>query len=172
MKKQGKAKAAPGTVVFSLDARKAGLDVILGTAYLMSDRAYVRLDGDRAKVLTVSLTPKGARAAKDLKQLEAAFLAELESQKARWALARANQPIREYLVENAVALAQGRAQAAAASAPAAPEELTAEQRAEIERLISEVETEIKEMNDKKAHADPKGVSPSWEAQQQGAPEKA
>ncbi len=165
------AKSAAGTVAFSLDARKDGLDVILGAAYLMSDRAYVRLDGDRAKVLTVTLTPKGARGAKELKELEASFLAEFESQKFRWALARANQPIREYLVENAVALAQGRAEAAAAAAPAA-EELTADQRAEIERLISEVETEIKEMNDKKAHADPKGVSPSWEAQQQGAPEKA
>ena len=179
MKKQAKKKpaakakkAAAGTVAFSLDARKEGLDVILGAAYLMSDRAYVRLDGDRAKVLAVTLTPKGARGAKELKELESAFLSEFESQKVRWGLARANQPIREYLVENAVALAQGRAEAAAAAAPAAPEELTADQRAEIERLISEVETEIKEMNDKKAHADPKGVSPSWEAQQQGAPEKA
>jgi His-Xaa-Ser system protein HxsD len=169
---KAKPKAAAGTVAFTLDARKDGLDVILGTAYLMSDRAYARLDGDRAKILTVTLTPKGARGAKELKDLEAAFTAEFESQKVRWALARANQPIREYLVENAVALAQGRAEAAAAAAPAAPEELTADQRAEIERLISEVETEIKEMNDKKAHADPKGVSPSWEAQQQGAPEKA
>lgn len=162
-------KSEPGSVAFELDARKEGLDVILGAAYLMIDRAYARLDGDKTKIVRVTLTPKGDRGAKDLAALKAAFLAEFESQRIRWAVARAGQPIREYLVENAVALAQGRAVQAEAAAPVA-EELTADQRSEIERLISEVESEIKEMNDKKAHADPKGVSPSWEAQQQKAPE--
>jgi His-Xaa-Ser system protein HxsD len=149
-----------------LDVKKTGLEEILGAAYLMMDRAFARLDGDRKKSLTVTLTPKGDRSAKSLKALETAFTAELASQKVRWALSRANQPIREYIVENAVALAQGRAEALASAAPApTSEELTADQRSEIERLIAEVETEIRDMNDKKAHPDPKGVAPSWEAQQ-------
>lgn len=133
----------------------------------MTDRAYARLDGDKAKSLRVTLTPKGPRGAKAVAALRDAFLAEFESQKVRWAIAVANKPIREYLVENAVALAQGRAEPAPA-APAAAEELTADQRAEIERLIAEVETEIREMNDGQALPDPKGVSPSWEARQASA----
>lgn len=162
-----------GSVVISLDARKFGLNEIMGAAYLLMDRAFVRLDGDKKKILKVTLTPKGDRSAKALSALKKTFEAELASQKLRWAVARENQPIREYIVENALSLAQGRADALAAAAPApAAEELTADQRSEIERLIAEVESEIKDMNDKKAHPDPKGVSPSWEAQQKAAEPKA
>ena len=77
--------------------------------------------------------------------------------------------------EEALALAQEHASrveaAAKAAAPQAgqkqdestSEQLTAEQKSEIERLISEVEAEIQEMNKEQKHADPAGRTLSWEA---------
>jgi His-Xaa-Ser system protein HxsD len=138
---------------------REGLEPLLGAAYLMMDRAYVRLSGDRKKALTVEFFPKDP--AVSAASLEKEFRAELEGQKLRWQLARHNQPIREYIAEQAVLLATGRA------APPPPQEgaadqLTDEQRSEIEKLIAEVEDEIKTMNQKKAVADPKNIKASWE----------
>jgi hypothetical protein len=83
--------------------------------------------------------------------------------------------VREYVAENALALAQEfAARAAAAPAEPAAEQLTTEQRSEIERLIAEVEAEISSMNVKKEHVDAKGAALSWEAGQQtekGGPNK-
>lgn len=151
---------------FPLDPRKEGLEPILGAAYLLMDRAYASLDGDKVKSLTVTLRPKGAAAAKDLAALKRAFLDELAAQKLRWAVARNNQPVREYVAENALALAEEFAKRAAAPAEPAAEQLTSEQRSEIERLIAEVETEISAMNVKKELPDPAGKSLSWEAAQE------
>lgn len=159
-RKPAKKPASPG-LTFTLDVKKRGLEPILGAAYLMMDRAYVALEGDKTKSLTVALTPKpGAKPA----DVRAAFEAELEAQALRWAVARNNRSVREYVAENAVALAQQKP--ADGPSPAAPDQLTDAQRSEIERLIAEVESEIKDMNAKKVAADPKGVAPSWEAQQE------
>ncbi|MDX6770846.1 MAG: hypothetical protein SF051_15030 [Elusimicrobiota bacterium] len=161
-KPAAKKKAAPSSgLVFTLDLKKSGLEPALGAAYLMMDRAWVALEGDKVKTLIVALAPKPGVKAADLR---ADFEAELASQRLRWAVAKANRGVREFVAENAVALAQQKP--AAPAAEAAPEQLTDEQRSEIERLIAEVESEIKDMNAKKAVADPKGVSPSWEAQQE------
>jgi His-Xaa-Ser system protein HxsD len=160
------AKPAVGEVVLVLDPRREGLEPILGAAYLMMDRAYASLSGDKAKSLTVTLRPKAARGAADLKALKSAFEAELAAQKLRWAVARNNQSVREYVAENALTLADEFAKRAAAPAEPAAEQLTVEQRSEIERLIAEVETEISEMNSKKELADPKGKTLSWEAAQE------
>lgn len=155
------AKSRAAGLSFSLDVKKLGLETALGAAYLMMDRAWVWLEGDRSRTLIVALEPKPGF---DAASVKAAFEAELESQKLRWAVARNNRSVREYVAENAVSLAQQKP--AAPQAEAAPEQLTDEQRSEIERLIAEVESEIKDMNAKKAVPDPKGVAPSWEAQQE------
>lgn len=148
----------------TLDLRKEGLEPVLGAAYLMMDRAYASLDGDKTKSLTVTLRPKdGSAGAAALKR---AFEDELAAQKLRWAVARNNQPVREYVAENALALAGEFAARAAAPAEPAVEQLTSEQRSEIERLIAEVETEISQMNSKKEHADAKDAALSWEASQE------
>jgi hypothetical protein len=154
-------KKAPAGLRFTLDVKKLGLEPALGAAYLMMDRAWVWLEGDKSKSLVVTLEPKPGWSAAGV---SADFSAELESQKLRWAVARNNRSVREYVAENAVSLAQQKP--AAAPAEAAPEQLTDAQRSEIERLIAEVEAEIKDMNAKKAVPDPKGVAPSWEAQQE------
>lgn len=159
------AKPANAALTVALDVRREGLEPVLGAAYMMMDRAYASLDGDRAKVLKVTLRPKSGGAAA-LKSLRAAFDAELAAQKLRWAVARNNQPVREYVAENAIALAEEFASRAAAPAEPAAEQLTSEQRSEIERLIAEVETEISEMNKKKELPDPKGAALSWEAAQE------
>jgi len=149
---------------FSLDPRREGLDEIFGAAYLMIDRAYVLVEGDPTKSLTVTLRPKAERTAAARAALSADFRAELAAQRVRWAIARSNQPIREYVSENALALAQEFAARPAAGA-AAPAEtpLTVDQRAEIERLIADVENEIKSMNEQKTQPDPKGMAAPWEA---------
>jgi His-Xaa-Ser system protein HxsD len=174
VKPSPKGTAASGEVSFSLDVRAEGLEPILGAAYLLMDRAYAFIEGDKAKSVTVTLRPKGARAAADLAALTRAFEDELAAQKLRWAVARNNRTVREYVAENALTLAGEFAARAAAPAEPAAEQLTAEQRSEIERLIAEVETEISQMNVKKELSDPAGKSLSWEAAQEtdkGGPAK-
>jgi His-Xaa-Ser system protein HxsD len=161
------APAAAGEITFELDARPDGPEPILGAAYLLMDRAYAFISGDKAKILSVTLRPKGARGAAELAALKRAFEEEFTAQKLRWAVARNNRTVREYVAENALALAQEfAARASAAPAEPAAEQLTTEQRSEIERLIAEVETEISQMNVKKELPDPKGAALSWEAVQQ------
>ncbi|MDE2511767.1 MAG: hypothetical protein KGL74_11655, partial [Elusimicrobia bacterium] len=133
---------------------------------LFMDRAYAFIEGDKAKSLIVTLRPKAARGASGLAALKRAFEDELSTQKLRWAVARNNLPVREYVAENALALSAEFAARAAAPAEPAAEELTADQRSEIERLIAEVETEISEMNAKKAGAPAKDAALSWEAAQE------
>lgn len=151
-----------------LDVKSLGLEPIFGAAYLMMDRAFVSLTGDRAGKVGVVLRAKDPKSIKP-KALAAEFLSDLESQKVRWAVAKNNLPIREHIAEQAVLIANGTIPppSAASSAPEpAAEQLTEEQRSEIEKLISEVEAEIKTMNDKKAVPDPKGIKASWEEKQE------
>lgn len=151
-----------------LDVKSLGLEPIFGAAYLMMDKAFVSLTGDRAGKVGVVLRAKDPKAFNP-KTLATEFLSDLESQKVRWAVAKNNLPIREHIAEQAVLMANGTIPppSAAASAPEpAAEQLTDEQRSEIEKLISEVEAEIKTMNDKKVAADPKGIKASWEEKQE------
>ncbi|MDO8756433.1 MAG: hypothetical protein Q7J64_00320 [Elusimicrobiota bacterium] len=152
----------------SLDVKAHGLEPVLGAAYLMMDRAFVSLAGDPAKKIVVALRAKDPKAIKPA-ALAAEFLSDLEAQKVRWAVAKNNLPIREFIAEQAVLIANGTIPPPSASAapPEPPaEQLTDDQRAEIEKLISEVEAEIKTMNDKKVAADPKGIKASWEEKQE------
>lgn len=160
---------AEGDIVFKLDVKKEGLEPIMGAAYLMTDVAFARLDGSRSKFLEVRLEPKAAAGAAALKALARRFTDELSTQRLRWAIARENAGVREFIAEQAVLLANGRLEAAPAQAQEAPADaLSEEQRSEIEKLIAEVEDEIKAMNEKKAASDPKGIKASWEEKQESA----
>lgn len=164
-----KASAKPYTISagraeLKLDVKTEGLEAIFGAAYLMMDRAYVSLSGDRAKTLQVTLRPKDAALAP--KALAEGFLADLAAQKVRWAIAKNNQPIREHVAEQAVLLVNAPPPPPEAAPEPAADQLTDDQRAEIERLIAEVETEIKTMNEKKTAADPKNIKASWEEKQE------
>jgi len=153
-----------GSVSFELSVKREGLEPILGAAYLLTDRAYASLDGDRAR-LAVTLRPKSPSC--DLKALSEVFLRELETQKLRWAIAKNNLPVREFVAEQAVLLANGRIPPPSPPAPAA-DDLSEEQRREIERLIAEVEEEIKALNQKKLLSDPNKIRASWEERQEAA----
>lgn len=165
-----------GRVIFDLSVAKESLEAVLGAAYLLTDRAFIALDGDRKKSLKVTIFPKVPAGEAGLKALVATFNAELETQKVRWAIAKNNLPVREFIAEQAVLIANGRLPAAPAEPSGGPppaEELNDEQRKEIEKLIAEVELEIKAINDKKAPgpsstADPKKIAESWEAKQESA----
>lgn len=163
-------KLSAGHVTLSLNAKTHGLEPILGAAYLMMDRAFVSLSGERSRAVSVFLRPKtpGRPGRAALAGLAESFLADFEGQKLRWAVSRNNLSIREHVAEQAVLLSNGRAEPAPPAAPAeAPaEQLTGDQRAEIERLIAEVESEISAMNEKKAVADPKDIKAPWEARQE------
>ncbi len=172
-KKLAKPAAAPYKlsavdVSLSLDVKKEGLEAIFGAAYLMMEKAFVSLSGDRAKSVGVLLRAKNPKTSTP-RALAEEFLSDLESQKVRWTLAKNNLPIREYIAEQAVLIANGTVPPpSAASAPPEPaaEQLTDDQRAEIEKLIAEVESEIKTMNEKKLVQDPKGIKASWEEKQE------
>lgn len=143
-----------------------GLDAALGAAYLMTDRAFVRLDGDPKKRLVVRLEPKASGAAAEaLEELAESFRRELATQKVRWSIARANLPIREHIAEHALRLA-AQPETPSAAAPKA-DDLTEEQKREIDRLIAEVEAEIAQMSAKKA-PEAKRIAATWE---QAAAEK-
>ena len=163
-----RAAPAAGEVVVSVKPGADGPEPVLGAAYLMMDRAYALVEPAASGALRVTLRPKGARGAAELKALESAFQDELAAQRLRWAVARNNASVREYVAENAIALAEEFASRAQAAPEPAAEQLTADQRSEIERLIAEVETEISEMNREKALPDPNGASRSWEAAQDEA----
>jgi His-Xaa-Ser system protein HxsD len=151
---------------FSFKLRSGQFEEILGAAYLMMDRAFVLVEGDKKTSVRVSLRPKSARDKNALQALKTAFEAELSSQKIRWAVSRNNRDLREYVAENALALNEEFASRKAPAAEPPAENLTADQRAEIERLIAEVETEISQMNAKNELPDPKAVAQSWEAAQE------
>ena len=109
MRKSPRGKARPYSVFlpqsgvsFSLPVAENGLECILGAAYLMMDRAFVSIAGDRKKKLDIFLKSKIACAAPQLEILARTFLAELETQKVRWAIAKNNLPLRRYIVEQSV----------------------------------------------------------------------
>lgn len=162
MKKANPAVPKPvfsgGEVTFSVDARAWGEEAVLGAAYLLTDRCWVALDGSRSATLKVGLTPKLRLDAKGLRELAGLFRRELETQRVRWAIAKNNLPVREHVAKQAVLLANG----AVPAQPPPAEELSSEQRKEIDDLIAEVEAEIKTLKDKKAGADPKGIAATWE----------
>lgn len=157
MKKKTTPRAADAAVV-RLAASAHGAEPALFAAHALLDRAWARVDAGPRGALTVTLLPKpGADAA----AVEAAFREELASQERRWAVARNNAPVLLHAARQAVLAAEGRLRESAPAAPAS-EALTAEQQSEIDRLIAEVEVEIKELKTRKEGADPDNVRATWE----------
>jgi His-Xaa-Ser system protein HxsD len=157
--KPAKALLGKDSVTLTVPVKENGLDVVLGSAYQMTDRYFVALGGDRKKQLTVTLTGKTPLKGKAVQEAADLFQRELATQRVRWQIARENIQVREYVQELAVKMAQE-----PPPAPDAPatDELSADQRSEIDALISEVESEIKELKKTPAGKDPKNISASWE----------
>lgn len=150
------------TVSFALPIGPDGVEPLLGAAYLMTDRCYAALGGDRKTTLEITLWGKRPLDAAGLRALAADFARELESQRLRWAIARHNLPVREYVQELAVQLAQRPPEPPPTETPGGGEELSEAQRKEIDALIAEVESEIAELKQSPAGQDPEGVAKTWE----------
>lgn len=151
-----------GQITALCDAEKDGIEVIRSAAYVLTDRAYAWLDEGPKGAVAVTLQLKEPAPASALEALAQTFRDELATQRLRHQISKNNVSIREHVIEQAIALAQ--APADAAPAPAAPpeQELNEEQRKEIERLIAEVEEEIRQMAPKRAAEDPLKIAATWE----------
>lgn len=167
--KKAAPKAAPlkplfaqDSVTFTLPVKPDGLEVLMGAAYMMIDRYCVRLGGDKKKSLAITLFGKAPLGKKELQEAAVSFQNELITQRVRWQIARENLPVREYIQELAIKIAQTPPQAPQAEQAAGSDELSEAQRKEIDALIAEVESEIQSLKKTPAGADPKKISASWE----------
>lgn len=120
----------------------AGRLAVLGTAYLLSERAHAQVSSERGRPV-LTLTPRaGAGAAGLAEEAQRAF----DGQTLRWALAAAGAPLKAELARRAVA-ASSRAAGSGASVSEAD-------KARIEALLAEEKIEL---------ADPAGIRTPFSA---------
>lgn len=120
----------------------AGRLAVLGTAYLLSERAHAQVGTERGCAV-LTLTPRpGADAAGLREEAERVFA----GQALRWALAAGGAPLKAELSRRAVAAASRPAGAGASISP--------EDRARIEALLAEEKVEL---------ADPAGIRTPFSA---------
>lgn len=115
----------------------------LGAAYLLTDRAFVSVDR-RGAVWEARLRPKAASGA----GLKEAFRAAYDGQKVRWAVERANLPVRAEVLRRALALDEA---AGVPRGPGTAAALSPEDRARMDAALSEGPVE-----------DPRGIKRYWE----------
>lgn len=89
-------------IVFWLNSKNYPLEAIYNTAYIFLDRAYVFLDGDPEKEVSVCLKGKEKLNSLQLEAMEGEFLNELLNCLLRLKIAQNNQKIREYIVVSAL----------------------------------------------------------------------
>lgn len=156
-------KVRPGSneVVFPVQKKLYPLEVVQGAAYLLTDRAVAYVE-DKRGAWELTLRAKAKASAAELEALAGDFLNELLNQVLRQRLLAANRSVMEHVIARAVVSAR-RDPADPAQPPAAAEDqLSAEQRSEIDRLIAEAEAEIAARAKNRAAADPLGISKTWE----------
>lgn len=127
------------------------LEALYKACYPFLERAYVRLEGDPAKDVTVVMTAKPETSDETLARMADEFHNELLHHALRLKVASSNQKVREYILLRALSSAEG-GQPAAAPAPAPVLDDALER--EIEKLLAEVE--------KGASADPLKIAVPWE----------
>lgn len=131
--------AEPVRVVLPKDA---GRLAVLGTAYVLSERAHAQVGTERGRAV-LTLTPRaGTPQAGLAEEAERVFA----GQSLRWALAAAGAPLKAELARRAVA-ASSRPAGAGAS-------LSAEDRARIEAVLAEEKVEL---------SDPAGIRTPFSA---------
>lgn len=147
----------------AIEARGAVVEVPLKTSSLRSIKyaafaltagAYVELESAPGRV-RVRLAPKAASGKAAVKELVSRFREELELEGIRGPNEAVNRRLREHILRLALRGEPDR------SEPEAEAGLTEEQQKELDRLIAEVEAEIKN-EPGKAQKDPLGVTRTWE----------
>ena len=129
------------------------LGVVKYAAFALTDEAYVRLEPAKNGV-RVELTPK-IPAPGSLKRLSSRFGDELDLEQIRSKIESNNRSLREHVIRMALS---GETSPPPVEAEIA---LTDEQQKELDRLIAEVEEEIKKESGASG-GDPLGVTQTWE----------
>ncbi len=114
-------------------------------SYLFSRDFYVRIEKGKDSC-SVHFSPKEGVKSRSIKR---EFFAELEDEKFRSGLFDSNKDLREYLVKSALVYKP--------SVPDPQEGLTKEEEEELDRIIAEVESELK-----KEKEDPLEIKKTWE----------
>lgn len=144
---------ARGTAV-SVPLKAASPRAIKYAAFALTATSYVRLEsaGERVRVTLVPKLPSGKTA---MRKLASRFREELDLEGIRGAIEANNRRVREHVIRLAL---RGETSPPEAEAQ---ESLTEEQQKELDRLIAEVEAEIRKEPGNSAK-DPLGVTRTWE----------
>ena len=140
-------------VVFEVPSEAADEESVKYAAYVLTDAAFARLE-TMPGGLRVLLEPKTSDPAA-LRRLADRFPGQLEEERLRTAIEENNRGIREHIIRLAL---QG---PEAACAPPEDLELTAEQRQELDKIIAEVQDQIR-MEKVGGGDDPLGITVTWE----------
>jgi His-Xaa-Ser system protein HxsD len=149
LKKQPRSKTE-----VSVSLKKYSLEAVRYAAHAASSaaRVFIRMAGREAAVVEFEPTGKlpGAKIA-------AAFKAELEDEKLRASVYEANRELRDFMILKALSASE------AAPQPRQDDSgLTPEQEKELDALIAQVESEIKQEAAAGSAADPLGITKTWE----------
>lgn len=119
-----------------------GLEAVYRACYTFLDRSYIKLEGDPQGSIQVHVGLK-PDAKLTLEALQGELQNELIHQALRLKVATSNQKLRDYIVTQALASAEGvSAPARAQSAPQSPDsQLDENLEKEIEKLLAEVEAQ-------------------------------
>jgi His-Xaa-Ser system protein HxsD len=139
----------------SVSLKKYSLEAVRYAAHAASSaaRVFIRLSGRDAAVV-VEFEPTGKLPGA---KIAAAFKAELEDEKLRASVYEANRELRDFMILKALSASE------AAPQPRQDDSgLTPEQEKELDALIAQVESEIKQEAAAGSAADPLGITKTWE----------
>jgi len=158
-----KVSTKTGEVSFSIQKKLYALELVQGAAYVLTDRAVDYVEEAKGRYeLTLKAKDKADATRERLEALAGEFVNELLNHALRQKLLANNRSIMEHIISRAMVSAR-RDPADPAQPPAAAEqELNAEQRAEIDKLIAEAEAEIAARRKATAKPDPRGIAKTWE----------
>lgn len=142
------------TVSVPVSLKTYDLDTVRYAAHASSGAAHVFIKPAGRGAVAVEFTPTGGAPGK---KIAAAFRAELADEKLRAAIYAANRDLRDFMILKALSM-----EAAPAPAPQDDSGLTPEQEKELDALIAQVESEIKQEAASGAAGDPLGITRTWE----------
>lgn len=142
------------TVLVTVPLADYDLDTVRYAAHAVSRAAHVFIKLDGRSAAAVEFTPTGPVSGK---AVAASFKAELADEKLRAAIYAANRELRDFMILKALSKEE--------TPPQAPQDdsgLTPEQEKELDALIAQVESEIKQEVSAGASKDPLGITRTWE----------
>jgi len=107
---QAKVEKGNNRIKVTVDSKIYPLEAVYGAAYVFLDKAYLRLEGDPKKKITIAIKGKSKLSKKEIEKLAGEFLNELLNYSLRYQISRQNRRIREYIVGSALLGAAGEEQ--------------------------------------------------------------